>query len=109
MKISVSRSSGGKVKLIVGDVLEELNLAQFNRLTDQCIKVRNQMTEIQEHTPDRAAWFSDITIRASLAAGANPHYTVHDGMTSGNRKAGAGRMAKRKAIRRVSLGRGPGR
>jgi hypothetical protein len=55
MKISVSRSSGGKVKLIVGDVLEELNRAQFNRLTDQCIKVRNQMTEIQEHTPDRAA------------------------------------------------------
>ena len=44
-----------KVKLIVGDVLEELNLTQFNRLTDQCIKVRNQMTEIQEHTPDRAA------------------------------------------------------
>ena len=44
------------MKLIVGDVLEELNLAQFNRLTDQCIyKVRNQMTEIQEHTPDRAA------------------------------------------------------
>jgi hypothetical protein len=44
-----------EVRLIVGEVLEELSLAQFNRLTDQCIKVRNQMTEIQEHTPDRAA------------------------------------------------------
>jgi hypothetical protein len=55
MKISVTRSSGGKVKLIVGDVLGELNLAEFNRLTDQCLKVRNQMTEIQERTPDRAA------------------------------------------------------
>jgi hypothetical protein len=43
------------VRLIVGDVLEELNLAEFNRLTNQCIKVRNQMTEIQERTPDRAA------------------------------------------------------
>jgi hypothetical protein len=29
--------------------------------------------------------------------------TGHDGMRSGNRKAGAGRRAKRKAIRRVSL------
>ena len=55
MKISVTNSSGGKVKLIVGDVLGELNLAEFNRLTDQCLKVRNQMTEIQERTPDRAA------------------------------------------------------
>jgi hypothetical protein len=33
----------------------------------------------------------------------NPHYTGHDGMRSGNRKAGAGRSAKRKAIRRISL------
>jgi hypothetical protein len=93
MKISVSRSSGGKVKLTVGDVLEELNLAQFNRLTDQCIKVRNQMAEIQEHTPDRAAWFSDIKIRASLAAPAKSAL-LHDGMTSGNRKAGAGPHGK---------------
>jgi hypothetical protein len=59
-----------EVRLIVGEVLEELSLAQFNRLTDQRIKVRNQMTEIQEHTPDRAAWFSDITVRVSLAAAA---------------------------------------
>jgi hypothetical protein len=36
-------------------VLEELDLAEFNRLTDQCIKVRDSMTEIQEGTPDRAA------------------------------------------------------
>jgi hypothetical protein len=55
MRISVLRSSGGKVKLIVGDVLEELNVAEFNRLIDQCIKVRNQMTDVQERTPDRAA------------------------------------------------------
>jgi hypothetical protein len=55
MKISVTRIRSGKVKLIVGDVLEELCVAEFNRLTDLCNEVRNRMTEAEERTPGRAA------------------------------------------------------
>lgn len=40
-KISVSENSSGTVKVIIGDVLEELSFAEFNKLTDKCIELRN--------------------------------------------------------------------